>query len=81
MAVLDVDSIIEKIKIAEQDSPIAVFLGPYRDRLNAVFAHTVETQRWIRDGVHPLVGVYHNKMNIEQIRRFLHGVIDEAAVL
>lgn len=71
MTVMTIDLIKARIQVAEPSSPIAVFSCGAQDHLNAVFANTVETQRWIREGVFPLVGVYHNRMNVERVCRFL----------
>ena len=68
-----VDHIITRIEAAEPSSPIAVFRHEEEDKLNAVFASTVKTRGMI-DAQHPdLIGVYHRRMDLKQIRRELNA--------
>ena len=70
MTVATVGIIMGRIKSAEADSPIAVFVQ--RDRhgysLDAVFARTAAAEQRIKRSPHSLVGVYHRHHHHERVR-------------
>ena len=74
MSIMTVDLIMEKIKIATPESPIAVFKCDIIGQLDAVFAETVETRRVIRSAEKQLVGVYHKGMELSCVEKFLHEI-------
>ena len=76
MTTSSVETIIDRIKSANFDSPIAVFIEHPR-KLNAVFANTIHSQRLIYQGV-DLVGVYHKGMIQYQIKQELLQAISRA---
>jgi len=67
--------ILERVLVAEPDSPIAVFDHPLAGCLRAAFASTVQSQKDIARGhdiyYAQLVGVYDNSMNFSEVRRQL----------
>lgn len=67
MTISTVEVIMERVKTAYKDSPIAVF---YADdgSLDAMFAATIETQKRIRTDEQNLVGVFHRYMNQGAVR-------------
>lgn len=74
MSIMTVDLIMERIKIATPDSPIAVFRSAIIGQLDAVFAETVETRRVIRSAEKQLVGVYHRGMELSCVEKFLYEI-------
>ena len=71
MTVSDPKTIIERIKAAEESSPIAVFKVKPTGLLDAVFANTSESQKLIRDGG-GLVGVFHGEHDLDRVRHELN---------
>lgn len=59
MSVSSMDAVLQRIKLAEPESPIAVFRCIHSVRqFDAVFAGTVHTQRLIRMRDTNFVGIY-----------------------
>ena len=73
MKVQSVDVILERIDIATERSPIAVFYAQNDGALGlaAVFASTVDTQRKIKTGCSELVGVFNQTENRYDTKKFL----------
>ena len=61
---LDIAAIIERIKVATEHSPIAVFKSRYG--LDAVFGNTATTQDMMVNS-DAFVGLYHKDMNLDRI--------------
>ncbi len=67
MAIMDYKQIIERVRAASPESPIAVFRTPDR-KLEAVFGSTIETQKRIeRARRREFVGLFHNQMPGEKV--------------
>lgn len=62
MSSAKLSEIMGRIKLATEDSQIAVFKSPIADELDAIYYSTVEAHRRIHEGKPELVGVYHHKM-------------------
>ena len=58
--------VLDRIKVAKPESPIAVFRCNEEGKLDAVFAATIQSMKEIRDGC-GLVGVYHREMNLDRV--------------
>ncbi len=67
MAIMDYKQIIERVRAASPESPIAVFRTPDR-KLEAVFGSTIETRKRIeRARRREFVGLFHNQMPGEKV--------------
>lgn len=69
MSIMTVAGAMDRIKGAAPSSPIAVF--KVRDgstNVNVVFANTVESSKVCSGGSGNLIGIYHQRMNREQVR-------------
>ena len=73
MTTSTIETIMDRIKSANFDSPIAVF-KEHPNRLSAVFANTVTSQRMIQRGV-DLVGVYHKGNIMYEVKQQLHEAV------
>lgn len=72
MTVMSTDLILERVKVAEKESPIAVFQDENGD-LDAVFAATIGTQERIKNDDPDLVGVFHKYQRISTVRARLNN--------
>jgi len=68
--------IIERIKSAEPDSPIAVFSVGDDVALDAVFCSTVKTQHRLATSS-KLVGVWHKHSNLEEAKAAMRRILTE----
>ncbi len=79
MTIQTIEIIMSRIDVANPASPIAVFECGKRDSLNAVFADTVETRRWIKRGKdyfgYNLIGVFDRYMEPEGIIETLRDAL------
>lgn len=83
MSLMAVPHILERIRGATRQSPIAVFIPeqrPLEPALDAVFANTVITQRIIEEGSSRLIGVYDRSMDLGSIHDRLHDFAFQACV-
>lgn len=65
--------VMDRIRGASIDSPIAVFSVGSSEKLNAVFGATITTQRMINQQHPDLIGVYNNQMNMDEVRKQLNS--------
>lgn len=63
MSIDDPKSILNRIMVASQDSPIAVFKTAEEGCLEALFADTAGTRKRVSSGLN-LVGLFDQNMNI-----------------
>jgi len=73
MAISDVRTIMGRIKVAEQNSPILV-RKLNNGALDAAFADTVESRNIIAAGGSDIVGVYHRNMCPAAIESHLRAI-------
>lgn len=67
-----VEIIMGRIEMATEESPIAVFRPPVKcGRLNAVFGATVITKQQIAEGGSNLIGLFHKRMDLVNVKRQL----------
>jgi hypothetical protein len=72
MSISKVPIIMGRIKTAEVNSPIAVFLHKDKDRLDAIYANTVGAERRIRYETSDYIGSFNKTMNAAEIRSRLN---------
>lgn len=78
MSLMKLDHILDRIKGAPKDSPIAVFSGMAGSgELNAVFADTIQTQQLIAKNHPSLIGVFDRHMPLGQIKQTLNQAINK----
>lgn len=72
MSIATVSVIMGRIKSAEPESPLAVFIPPpgFPGSLDAIFASTVHGRKRVFQGV-SLVGVFDNTMDPDNIKKKL----------
>ena len=75
MSLSTLDIIIDRIKLATEESPIVVFKQPMEKNLNAVFADTVFTKRWIKYKEFFFVGNFHRNMELDEVKRQLKAAL------
>ena len=78
MSISPIEIIIDRIRTAIPDSPIAVFLITNERNtkgLDAVFGATIETQKIITENPDNLIGVFDQTMNLNKIRSILISAI------
>ena len=74
MTISHVDWIMDRVRVARPDSPIAVFKCMYQPQddtwctLNAVFADTIPTRLRIATKPSDLIGVFDNTMSMGQVK-------------
>ena len=77
MGILNIQHTLDRIMVANEDSQIAVFMGPkhYPDRLESKFDSTTETARQkIYDDSY--IGSFHSRMHLNEVRKHLEKCID-----
>jgi hypothetical protein len=72
MSYSNVDAIMERIKIATKQSPIAVFTGSRG--LNAVFGATIDTLTKINYEPENYVGMFYGEMDQAEVRDILEKI-------
>ena len=75
MSISAYDFIIFRIQGAPEDSPIAVFREPMEGKLNAVFANTIMTLRWMQYKDKLFVGSFHKNMDIDEVKMKLKAAL------
>lgn len=82
MTIADPKSILGRIMVASEDSPIAVFKVAEEDLLEAVFANSIGTRARISHKVN-LVGLFNKTMNIKTtfniLLKYSHERLDYSA--
>ena len=75
MSICTIGIILEKIKVANEMSPVAVFKTERPDgkHLNVVFKNTVMTAKMMRLVPDMFVGEYHNRMDMSDVRKELES--------
>lgn len=66
--------VIQRIAVAEPESPIAVFRSAVPGCVNAVFADTIQSKREIKARA-GLVGIYDKTMNLDRVMMDLRAHI------
>ena len=77
MSVSDIETTMERIAFATEDSPIAVFRSNIPGRVNAMFANSLKVQERIQNKDPHLIGVYHGMMKTRYIVKQLLDAIHE----
>ena len=75
MSISTYEFIIFRIKYASEDSPIAVFREPMEGKLNAVFADTAMTKKWVKYKDKLFVGSFHKNMDINDVKMKLKAAL------
>ena len=75
MSLSTLDMIIDRIKSAPEESPIAVFREPMERNLNAVFADTVKTRKWMKYKEKLFVGNFHQNMDAAEVKMKLKAAL------
>lgn len=77
MSISDIETTMERIAFATEESPIAVFRCNIPGRVNAMFANSVGVQERIQNNDTLLIGVYHGMMKKRHIEKQLLDAIHE----
>ena len=77
MSISDIETTMERIAFATEDSPIAVFRSNIPGRVNAMFANSLKVQERIQNKDPHLVGIYHGLMKKRHIVKQLLDAIHE----
>ena len=79
MSISDIETTMERIAFATEDSGIAVFRCNTPGRVNAMFANCIGVQERIQNNDPALIGVYHGLMRTRHIVKELLDAIHEPA--
>lgn len=79
MSISDIETTMERIAFATEDSPIAVFRCNIPGRVNAMFANSIGVQERIRNKDQMLIGAYNGLMKKRHIVKELLDAIHEPA--
>ena len=71
MSLGSVESTLDRILVAEPNSPIAVFRGSSSGLVDAVFASTKMSKLAIKRNEKSLIGVYDRSCNLPLVKRVL----------
>ena len=69
---------LDRIKVAEPESPILVHRSQVPGLIGTVFADTAETRRILAAGELEVVGIWHRHSDIKQVRAAIRGAIRSA---
>lgn len=73
MTIATIDTILNRVRGAAPQSPIAIFRSDRLGQFNAVFASTVETQNAIRRNDPNLIGVYDKNVDLHYLAQVLRA--------
>lgn len=79
MSISDIETTMDRIAFASEDSPIAVFRCNIPGKVNAMFANSIGVQERIRNKDPMLIGIYHGTMKRRRIEKELLDAIHDPA--
>lgn len=68
---MQLSAVMERIRDASPDSPIAVFRVAKRGYFETMFANTIITRQLIESGNRKFIGAYHGAMDCAEIHKRL----------
>ncbi len=74
MSICSINATIDRITVAEENSPIAVFKCKSVNKFDSMFANTIITKKMIENNHEDFIGVYHKNMDIVDIRKTLKNI-------
>lgn len=75
------NTIMQRISIATEQSPVMVFDSGDPNKFNCVFGSTIESKQQLKNPKDRLVGVFHNGMNKHNVRVSLQKEFDRKFML
>ncbi len=69
MAKMTIQTVLERIRIAPNDSPLLILTCREKDNVLCYFANTVTSQQFIRAKPSSLIGVFDGSMDLEEIKK------------